>query len=84
MNQANYNAKVQELQMMWGPDACRIRRHHDWKNILKRATFEVYWDGHWHILGTQFDPFTNQTRYEWDEEKELKLRGAFAGELMHS
>jgi hypothetical protein len=84
MTQAEYNAKVQELQAMWG-DASRIGTHYDRKTgEITEAYFQVYWDGHWRTLGRQKQPFQPDSTYEWSEVIEMELRGAFAGALMHS
>lgn len=85
MTQAEYNAKVQELQSMWGDDASRIAPQisKDLKRVVV-ARFQVFWDGRWRTLGTQRDPFTPETAYEWDDDLELKLRSSFAGALAHS
>jgi hypothetical protein len=84
MTQAEYNAKVQELQEMWG-DASRVAPHisKDLQRVT-HARFQVYWDGRWQTLGTQHNPFTPEATYEWDEELELRLRGSFADALAHS
>jgi hypothetical protein len=82
MTQSEYNAKLQELQAMWGDD-CRI--HRQWKGEeLTAALFQVYWDGHWRTLGRQKLPFTDATTYEWEDVLELELRGSFAGALARS
>lgn len=83
MTQAEYNAKVQELQAMWG-DASKLRTHHDKDGALTSVSFEVYWDSHWHRIGWQDRPFKPDTAYYWNETVELRLRGEFARELMHS
>ncbi len=84
MTRDEYNAKVQELQAMWG-DAARIGTYRDPKTgQITEAYFQVYWDGFWRLLGRQYMPFTPEARYEWWEPVELELRGYFAGALMHS
>lgn len=84
MNQAEYNAKVQEIQAMWPPEATRIQIFHSRVQEITSSHFQVYWDGQWHTLGSQRNPFTYQATYEWHDVLELKLRGAFAGALIHS
>lgn len=83
MTRDEYNAKVQELQQMWG-DMSRIRVSHGVTNQIQAAYFEVYWDGQWRTLGVQRRPFTPETTYEWGEPEEMRLRGSFAGALIHS
>lgn len=83
MTRDEYNAKVQELQAMWG-DMARIRPSHGVSGKIEAAYFEVYWDGHWRTLGVQRYPFTPETSYRWDELEERHLRGSFAGALIHS
>lgn len=83
MSRDEYNAKVQELMAMWG-DSCRVRPGYGVGSKLLASYFEVYWDGQWRQLGVQFDPFTWNTRYEWNETTELRLRGEFAKALIHS
>lgn len=83
MTREEYNAKVQELQAMWG-DASRVEAARSKGGTITESYFQVYWDGRWHTLGNQRDPFTSEASYEWDETRELKLRGLFAGALIHS
>jgi hypothetical protein len=83
MTQAEYNAKVQEIQSMWG-DASRVEPYYSKEGALFLARFEVYWDGRWRGLGEQHNPMTPQATYEWDEDLEFRLRGAFAGALARS
>ena len=83
MTQAEYNAKVQELQSMWG-NASSFGTHHDKSGRMTEAFFQVYWDGWYRVLGRQKNPFTPEVTYEWDEVLELALRGAFADALAHS
>lgn len=82
MTQAEYNAKVQEMQQMWGDAAHILTNHRDGK--LVSADFAVYWDGRLHNLGRQEKPFTPETTYSWNETLELELRGKFAAALIHS
>ena len=83
MTQAEYNAKVQELQAMWG-DASSFGTHHDKHGQMTMAFFQVYWDGVHHVLGRQRKPLMPDSTYEWDEDAEMLLRGSFAGALAHS
>lgn len=83
MTQAEYNAKVQELQAMWG-DSSRVEAISSKGGTITQGWFQVYWDGRWHTLGRQRNPFTSEATYEWDENLELRLRGSFAGALAHS
>jgi hypothetical protein len=82
MTRDEYNAKVQELQAMWG-DACKVNGHY-YKEKLERSTFCVFWDGWWHVLGVEDHPFTPEASYQWSDALELRLRGEFASALMHS
>ena len=83
MNRDEYNAKVQELQAMWG-DKSRVMPSHGVSDKLVAAYFEVYWDGRWHQLGCQRNPFTPGASYEWCEGDEIRLCGEFAAALIHS
>lgn len=83
MTQAEYNAKVQEIQVMWGDENCRFWTHRSQEGVLRSVDFQVSFDG-WHTLGTQHEPFTGEYWYEWCDLVELKLRGAFAGAAIHS
>lgn len=87
MTRDEYNARIQAIQKMWPAGATRIDKEYDTRGrapVLKRAVFEVYWSGRWHSLGWETDPLTTAARRGWNETLELKLRGAFAGELMKS
>lgn len=85
MTQAEYNAKIQEMQRMWPGDSHRIRTHTDSKTgHIYQTYFQIYWDGCWYTLGQQYEPFTPEVRYEWWDVVEYKLRGKFADALIHS
>lgn len=85
MTQTEYNAKLQEMQRMWPGCANRVCTDTDSKTgRIHQAYFQIYLDGQWHTLGRQHDPFTPEATYEWWDDLEHRLCGAFAGALMHS
>jgi len=83
MTRDEYNAKVQELQYMWG-DMSRVRPSYGVSDKLQAAYFEVYWDGQWHQLGVQRYPFTDRVSYEWNDGEDINMRAKFADALVRS
>lgn len=81
MTRDEYNTKVQEIQAMWPEHAQRITPSYRGEELVA-AYFEVYWNGQWHSVGVQENPFKKNASYRWYEP--VWLRGEFARALIHS
>lgn len=84
MTQAEYNAKVQEMQAMWPAEAHRIDTTRDREGFITCAYFQVSWDGAWQTVGGQRNPFRDDTTYFWYEDDAMRLQGQFAASVAHS
>lgn len=91
MDQATYNARVQEMQAMWPDDGHRVRAVvADGRNPAFRegellsANFEVYWDGHWHLVGREDFPMSSRVSRFWNEDEAIKLMARFAHALVNT
>lgn len=74
MDRDKYNSLVQGMQELF-PET-RFATFYEKDGRIREARFEVFCDG-WKWVGTQRRPFSDNSTYSWDDDLELRLRGAF-------
>lgn len=82
--QAEYNAKVQDMQRFCIECGLqhRVRSAGVEGEKIRSAYFEVYYNG-WRVLGIQTDPMTPQTTYSYFDQIDAETRAEVAYDLCH-
>lgn len=78
MTSDDFNKKVEEARWLWPDDGFRVQTNRDRAGKMVSAEFQVYSDGQWHTVGTQWNPLAPDAECEWSYATDLELRAKLA------